>query len=178
MKPGDLPDISVGKADAPVTIVEYASMTCPHCAVFHKSVYPALKEKYIDSGQVRFIFREFPLDNLAAAGSMLARCAAPDKAASIISKLFETQENWAFVQGNPLPGLFKVAEAEGFTKEAFDKCLGDQKLLDGITAGRDRAAKDFNIRATPSFFINGKRFEGRSDQVGAFDEALAPLLKK
>jgi protein-disulfide isomerase len=178
MKPGSLPDIVVGKADAPVTIIEYASMTCPHCALFHKSIYPTLKEKYVDSGQVRFIFREFPLDNLAAAGSMLARCAPADKAAGIVSKLFETQESWAFVQGNPLPGLYKAAEAEGFTKDSFDKCLADQKLLDGITAGRDRAAKDFGVRATPSFFINGARFEGRSDQIAAFDAALAPLLKK
>lgn len=177
MKEGPLPDLSIGKADAPVTIVEYASMTCGHCANFHNKVFPALKEKYIDTGKVRFIFREFPLDNLAAAASMLARCTGGDKAYPLIGALFKTQEQWAFVRGNPVPELFKVAKQAGYTQEAFDKCLRDDALLEKLTSIRDKASKEFGVNSTPTFFINGKRLTGRSDQVETFDQAIAPLLK-
>lgn len=172
MKAGPMGDLVLGKADAPVTIVEYASMTCGHCAAFHNGVFPKLKEKYIDTGKVRFILREFPLDNLAAAASMLARCAGGEKSYTFISELFAKQETWAFVQGNPVPALFQLAQGQGFTKETFDKCLTDQKLLDGITATRERANKSFSVRSTPTFFINGRRMEGRTDVIEAFDKAI------
>ncbi len=175
MKPGPLPDVVLGKPDAPVTIVEYASMTCGHCASFHNTVLPTLKEKYIDTGKAKLILREFPLDNLAAAASMLARCAG-DKSYDVVSALFKSQEQWAFVQGNPVPALFKVAEGAGFTKESFDKCLTDQKLLEGITATRDRANKSFAVNSTPTFFINGKRFEGNPSQVEAFAKVIDQLV--
>ena len=177
-QPGELSDIIVGKADAPVTIVEYASMTCPHCATFHKAVLPTLKEKYIDTGKVRLIFREFPLDNLAAAASMLARCAGGDKSAPLVATFFEKQEEWAFVKGSPLPALLKIAEPAGFTKESFDKCLNDQNLLDGIVAVGERGRRSFGVSSTPTFFVNGAKLEGRSDQITTFDKALEPLLKK
>jgi len=175
-KPGPLPDIVLGKADAPVTIIEYASMTCSHCAHFANAVLPQLKEKYIDTGKVKLISREFPLDNLAAAASMLIRCAPADKQHELMATFFAKQDDWAFVQGNPVPGLFKIAEAHGFTKENFDKCLTDQKLLDGITSTREHANKTLGVRATPTFFINGKKLD-RSDEIGYFDKALEPLLK-
>ena len=104
LKPGPLPDLIIGNADAPITVVEYASMTCGHCANFHTNVFPTLKEKYVDTGKVRFIMREFPLDNLAAAASMLARCAGEGKAFPLISALFAKQDDWAFVQGRPASG--------------------------------------------------------------------------
>lgn len=176
MKSGALPDLVLGKADAPVTIVEYASMTCSHCAHFHNTVLPKLKSKYIDTGKVRLIMREFPLDNLAAAASMLIRCAAENKHHELMATFFAKQDDWAFVQGNPVPALFKIAEDHGFTKESFDKCLTDQKLLDGITSTREHANKALGVRATPSFFINGKKLD-RSDDIEYFDKALAPLLK-
>ena len=141
MKPGPLPDLVLGKDDAPITIVEYASMTCGHCASFHNKVLPALKEKYIDTGKVRLIMREFPLDNLAAAASMLARCAGGEKTFPLISVLFAKQDEWAFVKGDPRPELFKFAKQAGFTQESFDKCLADQKLLDDITAVRTRGCR-------------------------------------
>lgn len=178
MKPGPLPDIVVGKADAPVTIVEYASMTCSHCANFHNTVLPKLKEKYLDTGKAKLILREFPLDNLAAAASMLTRCASPDKTYDVISAFFAKQNDWAFVQGNPVPGLFKIAGDFGFSKETFDKCLTDQKLLDGITATRDRGNKVLGVRSTPTFFINGKKLADRADQIESFDRAIEPLLKQ
>ncbi|MGE0764878.1 MAG: DsbA family protein [Hyphomicrobiaceae bacterium] len=176
MKPGPLTDIVLGKADAPVTIVEYASMTCSHCAHFANVVLPKLKEKYIDTGKVRLISRDFPLDNLAAAASMIIRCSPADKQHELMATFFAKQDEWAFVQGNPVPALFKIAEAHGFTKESFDKCLTDQKLLDGITSTRDHANKVLGVRATPSFFINGKKLD-RSDEIEYFDKALEPLLK-
>ena len=141
MKPGPLPDLVLGNADAPITVVEYASMTCGHCAHFHTTVFPALKEKYVDTGKVRFIMREFPLDNLAAAASMLARCAGDGKPFPLISVLFAKQDDWAFVKGDPRPELLKFAKQAGFTQESFEKCLTDQKLLDDITAIRSRGAE-------------------------------------
>lgn len=181
MKPGALPDLAIGKADAPVTIVEYASLTCGHCANFHNKVYPALKERYIDTGKVRFIFREFPLDPLAVAGSMLARCAGKDKvenAYAMNSILFAKQEQWAFVRSNPVPELFKIAQQAGFTQDAFDKCLTDDKLMADVEGSREAASKAFTINATPTFFINGRRFAGRADQVEAFAAVIDPLLPK
>jgi protein-disulfide isomerase len=175
MKPGPLPDLVLGKDDAPITVVEYASMTCGHCANFHKKVFPPLKEKYIDTGKVRLVFREFPLDNLAAGASMLARCAGGDKTFPLISALFHTQESWAFVRGDPRPELFKVAKQAGFTQESFDKCLSDQKLLDDIAAVRTRASDLFGVNSTPTFFVNGKKLEGGS--LEDFDKAFEPILK-
>jgi protein-disulfide isomerase len=175
MKPGSLPDLALGKADAPITVVEYASMTCGHCANFHNKVFPALKEKYIDTGKVRLVFREFPLDNLAAAASMLARCAGGEKTFPLISALFHTQETWAFVRGDPKPELFKVAKQAGFTQESFDKCLADQKLLDDITAVRTRGSETFGVNSTPTFFVNGKKLAGAS--LDDFEKAFAPILK-
>jgi protein-disulfide isomerase len=176
MKPGPLPELIVGKADAPVTIVEYASMTCSHCANFHSTVYPALKEKYVDTGKVRFVMREFPLDNLAAAAAMLARCAGGDTTYSMIDVLFKTQEKWAFVRGNPVPELFKIAQQAGFTQERFDTCLKDNATLDQMISARQRASDEFGVNSTPTFFINGKRLKGRSDSIDTFDKAIAPLL--
>ena len=176
MEPGPLPELSQGKADAPVTIVEYASLTCGHCAAFHNTVFPKIKEKYVDSGQVRFIMREFPLDNLAAAAAMLTRCAGGEKTYPLIEVLFKQQEQWAFVRGNPVPELFKVAKQAGFTQESFDKCLTDQKLLEQVTSIRSKASDKFGVNSTPTFFINGKRLQ-EAPTVEAFDKALAPLLK-
>ncbi len=171
----DLPEIVLGKADAPVTIVEYASMTCGHCAAFHNTVLPKLKEKYIDAGKARLVFRDFPLDNVAAAVSMLGRCVGGDGASAFISEMFKRQNDWAFQQGSPLPRLFELARQAGFTQASFDKCLTDQKLLEQIEAGRKRASEKFGVNATPTFFVNGKRLTGVS--LGDFEKAIDPLLK-
>jgi protein-disulfide isomerase len=176
MKPGPLPDLVLGKADAPITVVEYASMTCGHCANFHNKVLPALKEKYIDTGKARLIMREFPLDNLAAAASMLARCTGGDKTFPLISALFAKQDAWAFVKGDPRPELFKFAKQAGFTQESFDKCLADQKLLDDIGAVRTRATEVFGVNSTPTFFINGKKLTA-GPTFDEFEKAFAPILK-
>jgi protein-disulfide isomerase len=175
MKPGPLSDLVLGNTDAPITVVEYASMTCGHCAAFHNTVFPKLKEKYIDAGKVRFILREFPLDNLAAAASMLARCAGEGKTFPLISVLFAKQDDWAFVKGDPRPELLKFAKQAGFTQESFEKCLTDQKLLDNVSAVRTRAAETFGVNSTPTFFVNGKKLNGIA--LEDFEKAFSPILK-
>lgn len=174
MKPGDLPDITIGNADAKVTIVEYSSLTCPHCAHFQDKVFPGLKAKYIDTGKVRFITREFPLDNLAAAGAMLARCLEPAKSFDFVETMFATQATWA-AGPSPKAKLFEIAKQAGFTEESFEKCLTDQPLLDKITAIRTRASEKFQINSTPTFFVNGKRLAG-NNRIEDFDKIIEPML--
>lgn len=156
MKPTALPDIVQGKADAPVTIIEYASMTCGACANFHNTQLPKIKEKYIDTGKAKLIVREFPFDDAAAAVAMLARCTGPDKRDAAVGVFFQTHAKWTG-SSNMIDGLFGIAKQIGFTQEAFDKCLTDQKLLEGVTEIRERGAKVFLIEGTPTFFVNGKR---------------------
>ena len=175
LKAGSLPDLVLGNADAPVTIVEYASMTCSHCASFHNTVLPVLKQKYIDTGKVRLIFREFPLDERAALASMMARCAGGDKALPLISMLFSKQDEWAAAKTDFLPKLFKFGQQVGFTKQSFDQCRQNEKLIKDIIAVRDRGNTSFGVSQTPTFFINGKKMDGGS--IEDFDKALAPLIK-
>ena len=176
MKPNALPDLVYGDPKAKITIVEYASMTCPHCARFHNEVFPELKKKYIDSGKVKLVYREFPLDNLAAGASMLARCASsPEKTKKMIDVLMKKQASWAFVRSNPLPPLFKIAKQAGFTQKTFDACLKNQKLLTSLSKQRARASKVFGVNSTPHFFINGKRLGNGS--LSGFEKAIAEASK-
>jgi protein-disulfide isomerase len=172
--PGPLGDEIQGPADAPVTIVEYASMTCPHCSHFHETTYPEMKKKYIDTGKVRFIFREFPLDPLAAAASMLARCAGKDKFFPLIEAFFSQQKDW--VVQKPLQPMFAIAKQAGFTQQSFDECLANQQLLNGIEQTRTRAQEKFSVNSTPTFFINGKIFRGALTPE-ELDKQVAAYLK-
>jgi protein-disulfide isomerase len=159
MAPGPLPEMSVGKADAKVTIVEYMSMTCPHCARFHNETYDAIKTKYVDSGQVRFVLREFPFDPRAAAAFMLARCAPEGQYFPMISMLFKQQEQWAAAP-NGRDALLQMSKLAGFTQESFEACLTNQKLLDDVQATMQKGDKEFGVKATPTFFVNGKKYSG------------------
>jgi protein-disulfide isomerase len=162
MKPQALTDMVMGSAKAPVTVVEYASMTCPHCAHFDETTFPEFKKKYIDTGKVRYILREFPLDPLAAAAFMLARCAGETDSSryyAMVDTLFRQQRTWAVER--PLPHLLAIAKQAGFTQEKFNACLANQKLLDDIQKVRQEAVDKFKVQSTPTFFINGSR------QVGA-----------
>lgn len=177
MAPNALPDMALGDAKAPVTIIEYASMTCPHCATFTEKSFPDIKKKYIDTGKVRFIFREFPLDNLAAAVFMLARCNAEtnsEKYFAYIDTLFRQQRTWAVEK--PLEPLLTISKQAGFTQETFNACLSNQKVLDGIEAVRQRAVDKFKVQSTPSFFINGKLYTGALS-VDEMSKIIDPLLK-
>jgi protein-disulfide isomerase len=173
LQPGALPDKFLGKADAKVTIVEYASMTCPHCAHFAVTTLPQLKAKYIDTGKVRLILREFPFDPRAEAGFMLARCSG-DNYFPMVEVLFKQQEQWAAVE-DAKDALLQIARLAGFTQEKFEACLTDQKLLDDVRAVRDRGAKEFGVDSTPTFFINGGRYPGAMS-IEEFSAILDPLV--
>jgi protein-disulfide isomerase len=153
-----LGDRALGAADAKVVVVEYASTTCPHCATFHKEIFPAVKKDYIDSGKVRFIFREFPLNDVDLAAVMVARCAPEDKFFPLLDVYFEQQESWT--KGNPTDELFKIAQLAGFTRESFEACLKNEQLAKGILESRDRAESEFGVQSTPTFFINGEVLRG------------------
>jgi protein-disulfide isomerase len=172
LKPGVLPEKVLGKEDAPVTIVEYASMTCPHCAHFHATTLPALKTKYIDTGRARLIFREFPFDPRAEAGFMLARC-ADDNYFPMVDVLFQQQQVWAAVE-NSKDALLQIAKLAGFTQQKFESCLTDQKLLEDIRSVRERGANEFTVDSTPTFFINGSRYKGAMtiDEMSAIIDSL------
>ncbi len=174
LQPGKLKDMSYGKADAPVTIVEYASLTCPHCADFAINTFPKIKEKYIDTGKVRLIFREFPFDPRATAAFMLARCAPEDRYFPMVEVFFKQQEEWATASDGEA-ALLQIAKLAGFTQESFKACLTNQKLLDDVRASTERASKDFGVNATPTFFINGKKYAGAlsvDEMSGIIDKLL------
>jgi len=174
LAPGPLEEMAIGKEDAPVTIVEYMSMTCPHCREFHKNTYPELKEKYVDTGKVRFILREFPLDPRAAAAIMLARCAPKDQYFPMVDVLFKRQTVWATAQ-DARSELLNIAKLAGFTQESFEACLTNQQLLDDVNSVRTTAAEDFGVDATPTFFIDGKRYSGDMS-IGQMSAIIDPLL--
>ena len=174
MQEGPLPDLIEGDPDAPVTIVEYASMTCPHCARFHGDTYPEIKEKYVETGKARFILREFPFDPRSAAAFMLARCAGESKRPAMVDALFEQQQAWARAE-NGQAALFDIARLAGFTQDSFRECLSDQKLLDDVMATFKRG-QELGVESTPTFFINGAKFQGNmsaADMSAAIDAALA-----
>ena len=159
MKPGPLGEMSEGSEDATVTIVEYASLTCPHCARFHNNVYPQLKEKYIDTGKVRLIMREFPLDRLALAAAMIARCADKKQFFSLQTVLYKQQTVWARSK-DPATELFKIAKLAGFTEEKFNACLQNKEIAQGIIDVRKDGVDKFQVGSTPTFFINGVKLNG------------------
>ena len=174
MQAGPLGEMTMGAENAPVTIIEYASMTCPHCAHFHETTLPELKKRYIDTGKVRFIFREFPFDPLAAGAFMLARCTDKDKYFPLIDALFSQQNKWAVQQ--PIEPLFAVAKQAGYTKESFEACLANQDVLKGIEWVRNRGAEKFGVDSTPTFFVNGTKHKGALS-IDELAKIIDPYLK-
>ncbi|GGH12146.1 disulfide bond formation protein DsbD [Alsobacter metallidurans] len=171
---GPLGDVWLGKEDAKVSIIEYASMTCSHCAAFHEKTWPTLKSKYIDSGKVRFSLREFPLDPLATAGFMLARCDGNDKYYPVTDLLFSKQRDWAFTD-KPVDALSKLMKQAGFTQEKFESCLKNQQIYDAVNWVKDRGAEKMGVNSTPTFFINGQVQRGALS-IEELDKILTPLV--
>lgn len=165
-------EMALGPENAKVVVVEYASASCPHCAEFYKETFPALKKEYIDTGKIRFIFREFPHNQEALAAFMLARCAPKDKYFPLIDMFFEQQDTWLQA---PLEGLQKIAQLAGMTKEAFDACLKNEAVAKGILEVRDKAGKDFGVTGVPTFFINGELVKGETS-IEEFRKKIDPLL--
>jgi protein-disulfide isomerase len=176
-KPVSLPDMALGPANAPVTITEFASMTCPHCAAFNETVFPKIKSEYIDTGKIRYVFREFPLDIKAAAGSMLARCIAKGDAGkyfAVIDILFKQQNEW--VLKNTTETLIRIGKQAGLSQQAVEDCLKDQALLDKIAADQKYASEVLKVDSTPTFFINGDKIKGEAS-FAEFDKKIKSLLK-
>jgi protein-disulfide isomerase len=176
-KHGSLPDMALGPASATVTITEYASMTCPHCAAFTEKVFPKIKSEYIDTNKIRFVFREFPLDVKAAAGSMLARCIAKDDSAkyfAVVDMLFRQQESW--VMKNTTETLIRIGKQAGLSQQQVEDCLKDQALLDKIAADQKYANEVLKVNSTPTFFINGEMVKGEQS-FEEFDKRIKSLLK-
>ena len=171
-------EMVMGKADAPVTVIEYASITCSHCAAFNEETFPAFKAKYIDTGQVRYVFREFltgPVP-VAAAGFMIARCAGPDKYFGVIDSLFHSQMEM-FQSGDPRSVLFRVGQSAGMTDEQIKTCVGDEAAAQALQARVDKAINVDKIAATPTFLIGDQKLEG-NQSLAQLDAAIQPLLKK
>ena len=163
-------DRILGKADAPITIVEYASLTCPHCAAFARDTLPKIKAEWIDPGKAKLVFRDFPLDGSAVKASVLARCAPPEKFYGFIDVLFSSQESWAR-NPDPTPGLARIAKLGGMSEEQFNACMADSALQDKVLASRLTAEKEYKVESTPTFFINGTKLTGALPYE-QFDEAL------
>ncbi len=184
---GALSDMALGDKDAAVVVIEYASVTCPHCATFHEDIFPEIKEDYIDTGKIRYIFREFPTApaNLSVAGSMLARCAAEERGDDayflVLDALFKNQgnpyqENKGWIYGdNPRQELLKIASQAGMSAEDFDACMKRQELLDFLNANIKEGSEKYGVNSTPSFVLNGqtRHFSTAEDFSEALDEALA-----
>ena len=176
-KPVSLPDIAIGSAKAPVTITEYSSMSCPHCAAFGQNVFPMLRSKYIDTGKVRFVFREFPLDIKAAAASILARCAGKgdsEKYLGAVETLFKLQER---LMAQTKDTLIYVGKLHGMSEQEVETCEKDQAQFDKLTADQRYAHQELKVTSTPTFFLNGVRLQG-SMSFEELEERIKPLLKK
>ena len=157
--PNPMGEIVLGRADAPVTIVEYSSLTCPHCGAFHRDTLPKLKTQYIDSGQVKIYFRPFPFDPYATAGAMLAQCVAPAAQVNFLDVLFKRQMQWIQSE-KPMDELQKLARQAGLSESDFVVCLKDESKLESIRQMQSAAAEELGVRSTPTFFINGEKLEG------------------
>lgn len=176
-KPVSLPDMALGPKDAAVTVVEFASMTCGHCANFNETVFPKIKTEFIDTGKIRYVFREFPLDIKAAAGSMLSRCIAKDDAGkyfAVVDMLFKQQNEW--VMKNTAETLTRIGKQAGLSQQQVEECLKDQALLDKIAADQKFANEVLKVNSTPTFFINGEMLRGEQT-FEEFSKKITPLLK-
>ena len=167
-------DMVIGSADAPITIIEYASMTCAHCARFHAETLPALTRDYLDTGKARLVFRDFPLDGLALVAAKLARCAGEERYFAFIDVLFRQQITWARA-GDPIDALGRIVRLGGLGPERFTACIDDDDLSRGILEQRTLAQSQYDIRATPTFVIDGQVYSGALT-AEQFDDILQPLL--
>ena len=167
-------DRTLGPTDASITIIEYASLTCPHCAQFHEDTYPELKAQWIDSGKARFVFRHFPLDGLALRASALSECMEGDRFFGFLDLLFSNQQTWARAS-DPIAALQGLAKQAGLDEEASNACLSDDVTITRVLEQRKEAADEFDINSTPSFVINGQTVKGGLS-LEEFNEYLNGLL--
>ena len=158
-------DYTLGNPEAGVVLVEYASLTCPHCAVFHEKIMPMIKKDYIDAGKIRYVYRDFPLDRLALAAAVVARCGGRDRFFGFIETLYGSQDQWARAS-DPLAALRTLALVGGMSKTDFEACIREQKDIDAILEARLAAARKFGVSSTPTLFINGNRYHAAESVDG------------
>ena len=174
MQTGTLPEMAYGRADAPVTVIKYMSLTCPYCRKFHQEVWPELKKRYVDSGKVSFIYREFPIGKTSGNATIALRCAAPDKYLDLYGRFLDQQATWVSQEVRP-DAIFAVAKQVGITRDQFDACLKNQAMIDGLKWVKDRG-RTLGIIGTPNFFVDGKlvkRVLSLADMSAQIDAALA-----
>ncbi|HAI30906.1 DsbA family protein [Thalassospira tepidiphila] len=164
----------MGDENAPVTMIEYASLTCPHCASFHNEVLPEIKEKLIDTGKLKLIYRDYPLDGVALRAAAIAQCAGEDRYFGVLGMLFKSQMTWARSQ-DPVASIKEVVRFAGMTGDAVDACIADQELIDGIVGSRMTGEQEFNVSSTPSFILDGELIEG-SREAELFIEKVEDLI--
>ena len=155
-------DIFLGNKDAKVTVIEYASMTCIHCANFHKDIYPKIKEHYIDTNKIKFIYRDFPLDKQALFGSVLAKCAPKEKYFDFVKLILSTQKKWVTSDDTFIDKLKNIGKLAGLTESKINNCFKDEQIVDNIINTRTFAERKYNINSTPSFIINNKKYSDMS----------------
>ena len=171
-------DFVIGNKDAPITIIEYASMSCSHCASFHNSTLNDLKTEYIDTGKVRFVFRDFPFNYPALLGSMMMRCIPNEVRYDYMNALYLLQKSWVVRENaTTMQELYKIMQSGGMTKDEFDACYSNEQLENEILEGVIAAQKEFNIRSTPSFLVNGKLIEGNKS-IKEFRQIIDKILSE
>jgi len=165
---------SLGNQNAKVTVIEYSSLTCPHCAAFHTGPWPAIKKEYIDTGKIKFIFRDFPLDRVALAASMIARCAPAERYFGIISLMFETQDAWRGA-ANPQAALGSIGQLAGMSAETLQVCVQNRAVFEAVMKQRNDGDQKFKIESTPTILVNGQKIGGSLD-IGRFREVVDQAL--
>jgi protein-disulfide isomerase len=170
LQAGPLGDRVMGKPNAPVTVIEYASLTCPHCAKFQRDVFPRVKKEFIDTGKVRFVVREFPIGHTSGTAAIINRCAPEDKYFALFNAFLLRQPEWVSLEIRP-DAIYSVAKSSGMSRETFDKCLTNQSIIDALTGVKQRG-RQFGVKGTPTFFINGQKAQGEItfDQIKAMIE--------
>jgi protein-disulfide isomerase len=173
-----LSDRILGKSNAPVTIIEYASMTCPHCSEFHTGPFQVLKKEYIRTGKVKFIYRDFPLDRLAVAAAMMARCAPKDRYYAILNIIYSTQQDWA-KEADPTLALSRIGLLAGISDAKYKACVGNKEIYEGIIKIRTDGTKQYEIQSTPTVIVNGNTVKGEvtiKHLRNVIDAELAKLI--
>lgn len=167
-------ETAIGDPDAPVTMIEYSSLSCPHCANFHNNTFPELQKRYIETGKVRMIFRDFPLNQPAVLATVVAHCGGPERYVGFIDVMFKTQATWA-QSHDPVSELKKLARLGGLREEQVDACLNDQNLVDSILKGRVDWQREHDVRSTPTFVINNEVYPGNRS-IDEFAAIIEPLI--
>jgi protein-disulfide isomerase len=171
----DAHEVTIGKADAPVTIVEYFSMTCPHCAHFAETTLPALEKRYIDTGKIKLVLRDFPLDEVALKAALIAHCGSDDRYEAFVKEMFKTQETWIRAP-DPLAALKELGKVGGLTDAEMDACLADKAMENAVLQSRLDAQSSLEVDSTPTLIVNGTKYPG-DRSIEDLADIIDPLLK-